>query len=215
MGFFSEFAKGLSIGYSEITGTFSSEFTSLINVFIFAILIALYSVFTWKFYRYISKKDLIGLNLQQYNRTTHPFFNKLVAALFYLIEYLIILPFLIFFWFAILALIILVLSEELTASQVIIISAAIVGAIRMLAYYEEDLSKDLAKIFPFTILVIFIINPSFFSLDRVLENLRAIPTFLGNIVLFLVLIVGVELILRVIDLILNLFKSEEEAEIEQ
>jgi len=195
---------------TSLSETLPVEYASLINVFIFAILIALYSVFTWKFYRYISKKDLINLNLQKYNTSEHPLANKFFAIILFMIEYIIILPFLIFFWFAILALIILVLSEELAAIQVIVLSAAIVAAVRMLSYYEEDLSKDLAKIFPFTILVIFIINPGFFSLERVLSNLGQIPGFLKSILLFLVLIIAVELILRIIDLVFNFFRSGHE-----
>ena len=212
MGFFREFINGLSTGYGELTGSFGTDYANLINVFIFAVLIALYSVFTWKFYKSLSKKDLIHLNLAQYNRTTHPIANKFFAAIFYLIEYLIILPFLIFFWFATLALIILVLSEELLASQIIIVSASIVAAVRILSYYQEDLAKELAKIFPFTILAIFIVNPSFFELGRVVSNLAEIPTFLKSILLFLILIVVVELLLRTIDTILRLFRDDDEEE---
>jgi len=212
MGFFAELVDGLSIGYGEITGGLGLDYANLVNVFIFAILIALYSVFTWKFYRSLSKKDLLNLNLAQYNKTSHPIANKFFATIFYLIEYVVILPFLIFFWFAILALIIIVLSDELLASQVIVVSAAIVTAVRILSYYEEDLSRDLAKIFPFTILTLFIINPTFFNLGRVIENLSQIPGFLKTIVLFLVLIIAVELLLRTIDLILRLFRDDEEEE---
>ena len=213
MGFISDIVNGLSIGYKELTGSFSYNFSSLLNIFIFAILIVIYSVVTWKFYKYLSKKDLIDLNLQQYNRTTHPFVNKLVAILFYLVEYIIILPFLIFFWFAILGLFILLLSEELAVSQIVVISASMVAAIRMVAYYEEDLAREIAKVFPFAILTIFIVNPSFFQLNRVLTKIGEIPNFLGSIILFLVLIVGIELILRITDTILNLFRSEAEAEV--
>lgn len=207
MGFFSEFVGGLSSGYHELTQSLPVEYSSLLNVFIFAILIALYSLFTWKFYRSLSKKDLLNLNLAQYNRTIHPFTNKFFAIILYLIEYIVILPFLIFFWFAVLSFIILILSEELMASQVIIVSAAMVGAIRILSYYEEDLSKDLAKIFPFTILAIFIVSPSFFSLERIISNLIEIPLFFKSIILFLALIIIIEIILRVIDMIINLFRS--------
>ncbi|MCH7568778.1 MAG: hypothetical protein IIA87_05130 [Nanoarchaeota archaeon] len=208
MGLLTEFKDGLITGYKDITQTVPTEYSSLINLFIFAILIALYAIFTWKFYRYLSKKDLIELNLQQYNRTTHPFLNKLFAMFLYLIEYIIILPFLIFFWFAVLALLILVLSEELVINQVIIVSAAIVAAIRMLAYYEEDLSKDLAKIFPFTVLVIFILSPGFFSLERIISNLSQIPTLLTSILYFLIFIIVLELILRTADTLINLARSD-------
>ena len=57
MTVFEEFVNGLSVGYNELTGSLSFQYSSLLNVFIFAILIAIYSVFTFKFYRYLSKKD--------------------------------------------------------------------------------------------------------------------------------------------------------------
>ena len=86
-------------------------------------------------------------------------------------------------------------------------SAALLGAIRLLAYYNEEVSMEIAKIFPLTILVIFILSPNFFSLDRVLTNLVKIPELITNILYFLILIVAIELILRVFNIIGNAMKS--------
>jgi hypothetical protein len=210
MSIISEFKEGLVLGYSEITGSLSPDLSPVINVFIFAILISLYCVFTWKFYNFLSKKDLIELNLNQYNKTLHPVLNKLVAVFFYVMEYMIILPFIIFFWFAILALLIMVLSEELSIKVVIMISAAIVASIRILAYYEVNLSKDLAKIFPFTALTIFLLTPGFFNLQRIFSNFEEIPSLLGNIVYFIIFIIAIEFILRMVDLFMSFWRSEEE-----
>lgn len=197
--------------YDSLISSLPAQYADMIIVFIFAALISFYAIFTWKFYRFLSKKDLIDINLSRYNTLTQPFFKKLLAAGLYLIEYIIVLPFLIFFWFGVLAILILVLSEELLINQVVIVAAAMVAAIRMLSYYEEDLSKDLAKMFPFTILAIFILSPGFFSLERVLTNLIEIPNFIGNILSFLVLIIGLELILRILDLLKNLLISEKDS----
>jgi hypothetical protein len=209
MGFYNEFIIGLGTTYNDLTGSLPITYLSLINVFIFAILIALYSVFTWKFYRFLSKKDLIELNLAKHNTSSHPGVKKFFAVIFYFIEYVIVLPFLIFFWFAVLALLILILSENQGINQVIVISAAMVAAIRILAYYTEDLSRDLAKIFPFTVLTIFLLNPEFFSLERILTNVTQVPQFLTNILYFLVLIIALELILRIIDVFMNLFRGDD------
>lgn len=195
-----DFLSGFVEGYSKLFMILPEEYFSLVNVFIFAVLISLYAVFTWKFYRLLSKKDILSLNLSQYNNVEHPLLNKLVAISLYLIEYIIIMPALIFFWFGILALIILLLSQSLEIGQVIIVSAAMVAAIRILAYYEEDLSKDMAKMFPFTILAIFILSPEFFSLQRVANNLTLIPELFIQIMYFLVLIVSIEFLLRILDL---------------
>lgn len=200
MGGIADFLSGFVDGYSDLFTVLPEEYFSLVNVFIFAVLISLYAVFTWKFYRLLSKKDIISLNLSQYNNVGHPLLKKLVAISLYLIEYIIIMPALIFFWFGILALIILLLSQSLEIGQVIIVSAAMVAAIRILAYYEEDLSKDMAKMFPFTILAIFILSPEFFSLERVANNLTLIPELFTKIMYFLVLIVVIEFLLRILDL---------------
>ncbi|RZD30538.1 hypothetical protein CXT76_02360 [Candidatus Parvarchaeota archaeon] len=205
MGVFQTFLNGIITGYESLTNSLPDKYASLLNVFIFAILISFYAIFTWKFYRYLSKKDLISLNLNRYNRTKHPFLNKFLAVIFYLVEYIIILPIWIFIWFAVLSLLILTLSETTQSlNSIIILSAAMVGAIRILSYYEEDLSKDLAKIFPFSLLTLFLLNPQFFSLDRVIRQLGMIPELFSEIIYFLILIISLELILRMIDLLINL-----------
>ena len=200
MGSVADFFEGFIIGYSDLFVVLPEEYFALINVFIFAVLISLYAVFTWKFYRLLSKKDILSLNLSQYNGVEHPLLKKLVAISLYMVEYIIIMPSLIFFWFGILALIILVLSESLDIGQVIIVSAAMVTAIRILAYYEEDLSKDMAKMFPFTILAIFILSPEFYSLGRITSNLSLIPELFNKIIYFLLLIISIEFLLRILDL---------------
>lgn len=198
-----------SDGYGTLQSTIPSQYSPVVSLLIFSILIAIYSIFTWKFYRYLSKKNLIKLNLAKYNTSRHPVFSKIFGVMLYFLQYIIILPFLIFFWFGVLALIILLLSEELTINQVIVVSAAIVAAIRILAYYEEDLSKDLAKMFPFTVLAIFILSPGFFSLERVITNLSQIPTLITNIFYFLAFIIILEVTLRILDLIATPFKADE------
>jgi len=215
MGGLTDFLEGFSRGYSELWGFLPREYFSLINVFIFAVMIALYAVFTWKFYRLLSKKDIISLNLSRYNRASHPLMKKILASTLYLIEYIIILPLLIFFWFGILALIILVLSEELEIGQVVIVSAAMIAAVRILSYYEEDLSRDLAKLFPFTILAIFVLSPGFFSLERVTSNLAMLPNLFTEVIYFLFLIVGIEFLLRIIDVSMRFSFSRKEKIIEE
>jgi hypothetical protein len=126
-----------------------------------------------------------------------------------MIEYIIIMPALIFFWFSILALIILILSENLGIGQVLMVSAAMVATIRILSYYEEDLSRDIAKIFPFTILAIFILNPRLFSIGRKTTNLALVPDLFVKIIYFLILIVAIELLLRVLDLGMRFMFSNE------
>ncbi len=203
-----EIKQGLLAGYNQLISFIPETYRPIVTLLIFALLISIYAIFTWHFYRNISKKDLISLNLKRYNHTTHPAVNKLFASLLNILEYVIILPFLIFFWFAILALIILILASEQSADQIIIVAAAVVAAVRILSYYSEDLAKDLAKMFPFTILTIFLLSPNFFSVDRILSFWTELPAF-TDILYYLIFIIILELILRVFDTFVNLAHSDE------
>lgn len=183
---------------------------NFISLFLIIILIFLYSLFVWKFYRFVATKNIFGLDLNKYNKSTDPFFTKVVAGIFYLIEYIIILPFAIFFWFSVFALFLIFLTEELEISTILIIAAAIIAAIRMASYYKEDLSKDLAKLIPFTLLAVSILTPGFFKIERILGQFTEIPSLFNNIVIYLIFIILLEIILRSFDFIFSLFGIEDE-----
>ena len=92
---------GILAFYNLLISALPSWMQTFVGLFLLVLLVVLYSVFVWKFYRFIATKNLFGFNLNQYNKSEHPFFSKLIAGILYLIEYIIILPFLIFFWFTI------------------------------------------------------------------------------------------------------------------
>ncbi len=205
-----EIKDAFANGYAQVLSLIPSNYSNLVNILVFSILISLYAIFTWNFYRNLSKKDLIGLDLAKYNKSNHPLISKIFACIFYILEYIILLPILIFFWFAVLALIIMIMSEGHSTQQVLTVTAAIVAAIRITSYYQEELSRDIAKLFPLTVLAISLLTPDFFSLDRILSFLNEIPTFFGSIIYFFVLIITIELILRIIDLAVGIFDNEGE-----
>ncbi|MCK5624235.1 hypothetical protein KAI04_00145 [Candidatus Pacearchaeota archaeon] len=183
---------------------------SFISFFLLAILILIYAIFIWKFYRWISTKNLLELNLNKYNKSQHPATSKMLAGIFYLLEYIIILPFLIFFWFLIFTIFLLVLTEGLPVGTLLIISATIIAAIRMTAYYNEDLSKDLAKLVPFTLLGVSIINPDFFNIGRIISQVSEIPQFITHIAFYLIFIVGLEIVLRIFEFAFSIFNLSDE-----
>jgi len=149
------------------------------------------------------------LDLNQYNTSEHPFLEKTIATFFYIIEYFLILPFLIFIWFSIFTLFLIFLTDNLELGALLLISAAILAAIRMTAYYHEDLSKDLAKLFPFTLLAISILNPNFFSIERILNQFKEIPAFFNEIIIYLVFIIFLETILRFVDFIFSFYRLDD------
>jgi hypothetical protein len=175
-------------------------------------IIVIYAVFVFYFYRFLAKKNIIELNLNQYNQYSNPILIKVFATLFYIIEYLILLPILTFFWFAILAVLTLILAKGLTINMVLLLSAALVAAVRITAYITEDLAKDLAKMLPFTLLAIAITTAEFFDIPAFLDRAYEIPNLLSSIPYYLLFIVAVELVLRIFDFLQEVLQPEETTE---
>lgn len=194
--------------YKDIFSTLSPPIATFLNFMILVLVIVAYSIFIWKFYRFVSKKNILGLDLNKYNKSNHPLFTKLFAGLLYLAEYIIILPIVIFIWFSVFTLFLLFLTE-LEIQTLLIISATIIAAIRMTSYYKENLSKDIAKLLPLTLLAVSLLDPSFFNVERILSNFSQIPQFFSNIFYYLFFIFLIEMILRLFDFIFSLFGIEE------
>jgi len=201
---------GITEAYNLFVASLPQWAQSFISFFLIALLILIYAVFIWKFYRWISTKNLLELNLNKYNKSQHPATAKMLAGFFYLLEYIVILPFLIFFWFLIFTFFLLVLTESLPVGTLLIISATIIAAIRMTAYYNEDLSKDLAKLIPFTLLGVSIINPNFFDVSRIISQISEVPQFVTHIVSYLIFIVALEIVLRIFDFAFSIFNLKDE-----
>lgn len=202
-----EFITGF---FENLMNFIPEEYRFLVSFGIYTIFIVLYSVFIWKFYKFLSSRDIIGLNLRQYNRSKHPALEKFFATLLYIIEYMVILPFLVLFWFAILSLFLILLSESESVMQILMISAAIITSIRITCYISQDLSKDIAKILPFTVLAMFIISADFFNLDKLIGRFSEIPQLMDHIFIFIVIIFVIEFVFRIIYSIVKLFQSSEE-----
>tara|TARA_Y100000310_G_scaffold262458_1_gene272145 strand:- start:2083 stop:2763 length:681 start_codon:yes stop_codon:yes gene_type:complete len=212
---FNNLGATLSEAYNIFISSLPLFFQNFINLLLIVLLVVAYSIFIWKLYRFISTKNIIELNLNQYNRTEHPLFAKLLAGGFYLLEYIIIMPFLIFFWFSIFTLFLIFLTENLEISSLLLISAVIISTIRMTSYYKEDLAKDLAKLIPFTLLAVSILNPKFFSIERIFNQFAELPNFFNEIFIYLIFIIILEMILRFFDFIFSLFELEKEKEVKE
>lgn len=184
--------------YNNLENYIPAKYRIFISLGFYIIFIAIYAIFIWKFYRFLAKRDIFKLDLNKYNNSTHPVFSKFFELVFFFIKFLVIFPIIIFFWFGTLSLFLLFLSKSQSIDQIILISAGIVGAIRLTAYISEDLSKDLAKMFPFTLLGIFLIDPNFFSVGDFIQKISQIPSFIQDVFLYLIFIFIAEIIMRLI-----------------
>ena len=109
----------------------------------------------------------------------------------------------------------MLLSKDQSVAQILLVAAAVVGAIRVTSYFNEDLSRDLAKIFPFTVLVIFLLSPNFLDFSTVIGKLLEIPSFLNNILFYLIFVISFEILIRFFYTIFFLFKHPMEQEMQE
>lgn len=183
------FTKGLDLGDAG---------DLLWPVSIYVLGMAAYAVFVFKFYRFVAARDIFRLDLAKYQGLSHRAARSVLHVVLYIFKYLIVFPVFAFFWFAVLTLILAFLSKAQTFSETLLIALATVSAIRVTSYYKEDLSRDLAKILPFAVLGVFLIDASFFSVSDSLETLKEARDYTENILYYLIFLIALEFVLRLL-----------------
>src|SRR3989344_3019231 len=134
--------------------------------------------------------------------------KKIFAVILYLIEYILIIPFFIILWSLILSVTLLLLIDS-NVGYVVLLTAALIASIRILAYYRGEISKDLAKLFPFFTLSVFLINAKNFDMERIISQVSQIPQLLNSIYIYMLFIFIVEIFLRFTDTSSKFLRSEE------
>ena len=157
-----------------------------------------YAVFIFKFYRFVASRDMFEMDLSKFEESRFHVIRVFLHMVMYLVKYIVVFPLFAIFWFTVLTLILAFLSKEQAFPQVLLTALATVSAIRVTAYYKEDLSRDLAKILPFAVLGIFIIDASFFQVSSSLNVLEQANGYRENILYYLGFLVGLEFALRML-----------------
>ena len=159
---------------------------------------ALYAVVVFKFYRFVASRDMFALKLYRYAESRYRWVRRVVHIVMYVAKYLVVFPAFAFFWFAVLTLILTFLSKDRPITDILLIALATVTTIRATAYYNEDLSRDIAKILPFAVLALFVIDASFFDVRDSLEVLQDANEAREIILYYLLFLVVVEFALRLL-----------------
>ncbi len=196
--------------YNHLFSTLPAWVQNFMNIVLLVVLVVIFCIFIWKIYTIISKKNLFELNLRQYNKASHPILEKFLNIVLYFVEYIIIFPFFVFFWFLAFTFFLILLTKGLDVPTVLMVSAIIIIAIRATAYYKEGLSRELAKLLPFTLLAVAMTEKGFFNFEEIFGRFSQLPLFFDSILGYLAIIILLEIILRVFDFIFSLFDLEEE-----
>ena len=210
---------GVMTSYNNFISLLPPIIQNFVSFFLLVLGIVVYSVLVWRFYKFISRKNPLGLDLKKYNKAESPFLTKLLTGGLYFLEYILILPFLIFIVFIVFTLLLMLLSQGANISQILIISATIIAAIRITAYYREALSQEIAKMLPLMFIAIVALNPNTFSQTQYIEGLfnlfNQIPDVIEKIGSYLLFIIFIEVILRLFDFIFSLFNLNEDENVKE
>ena len=143
---------------------------------LFIIGVAIYALFVWYFYRFISKRDLFPKIF--YRFSYHKKKDNIIKKIGFAAAYFFAFPVMIFVWFIVLAFFVFLIGEDMPFHVAIFVSMAIIGVVRILSYYREDAAKEVAKMIPYAILSFLLTsaavyaNPNFFTE----KSIQSIPT---------------------------------------
>jgi hypothetical protein len=162
------------------------------------IAIAVYSGFVFMFYRILAKKDLLTLDLSKYADDFGGKVKKYLRSMLFVVQYIVVVPILIAFWTLVLAVILTLLSDSSDHTRNALIATSVVGAVRILAYWTEDLSRDVAKMLPFAVLGVYLVSSTSVQWSAFQELLESLPELAKSFFSSLVLLAILETLLRIV-----------------
>ncbi len=170
------------------------------RLIVYTIGIALYAIVIWHFYRSLAKRDIFKLDLSKYEQydSDKKGIRKALSVLLYILKYGIAFPIYVFVWFSIFSLFLFLLSKTAIIDHIVFISVAVISAVRITSYYKEELSADLAKLLPLVLLGVFIVDPTFFSIELLYNRISEVSTLGLAIVGFLTFSILLEWTLRIL-----------------
>ena len=184
--------------------TLSEGYGLLSPILLYIAGMVVYALFIFKFYRFLARKNIFELELDKYNTLRFALFRKTLRAIIHFFKYVLFLPILVFFWFGGLTVLLVFLAKEQPIENILMLSITVVSSVRVTAYYTEELSRDLAKLLPFALLGVFIVDMSYFSFWNSINVLLKLPSLWKTLVYYLVFLIILELVLKLISHVIRL-----------
>ncbi|MDE2785698.1 MAG: hypothetical protein OXL37_03470 [Chloroflexota bacterium] len=170
----------------------------ILPVAIYVVAMAVYAIIIFKFYRFIAGRDIFSLDLSRNDTSGVPVLRDLLSLIGYVIKFILLFPAFAFLWFAALTVMLAFLSEDRALSTILILALATVSAIRVCAYYDEDLSRDLAKILPFAVLAIILIDSASLDIRASVNILQEVNEQWHTVFYYWLFLIALEVVLRII-----------------
>ena len=164
---------------------------------VFTVGVGIYAILIFNLYRFMSRRDVFNLDFSRFEESRHPLFSKTLHFIFYVAKYLLLFPLFAFAWFGVLVVMVAFLSKTKEVDDLLLIAMAVLASVRVTSYYTEDLSRDIAKMLPFALLGIFLIDLRYFDVDTSLALLDRVGAEWRSIFYYWLFIVVLEFVLRV------------------
>jgi hypothetical protein len=175
-----------------------------------------YLVLIYKFYSILARKHIIKFNLKKHARLGHSPLKKALRVILYAVQYLLLFPIIAFFGFVIMAVLICFMSKETPFQTIMLMSMGVVASVRVSAYYNEPLAKEVAKMLPLALLGIFVVDINYFSLEHTIELLSSAPAYWELGLYYLGFTIVLEFLLRIAHAIItSIWPDLQEAEDEE
>jgi hypothetical protein len=94
--------------------------------------------------------------------------------------------------------------------EIFFISISMISFVRIAAYYKEELATDIAEVIPITFLVIFLTDPTFFSIDIILARWEEFLSSFPGVLTYLLFTICLEWVLRIFYLLKHRSVKNEE-----
>lgn len=137
-----------------------SEDSEIVVFLVFVIGVAIYALFVWYFYRFISKRDFLPKFIYPISRGEKKSKVKIVE---YAAVYTGMFPVIIFVWFMVLSFFIFFISKQMPFEIALFVSMTVIAVVRILSYYREDAAKEVAKMIPYALLSFFLTTAVVFA----------------------------------------------------
>jgi hypothetical protein len=184
---------------------FDSFVAEVLPVFAAIVGIVIYSTFVFKFYRFLASKDLIDVDFSQYSEGFTGLLKRMVNGILVIVQYILFTPFLISFWTLILAIILTLLSGGDDLYWNVLVATSMVGSVRVISYFSEDLSRDVAKMLPFAVLGVFLVDSGSFNWGAVSTFWSQLDEFAVSFGSSMILVALLETTLRILDTLRQIF----------
>ena len=179
--------------------------------------VAIYAIFVFYFYRFISRREIIPA--WYLKKDTKEISN--LGLIGYIAAYTTLFPIILFVWFFVLGYFIFIVAQNMPLHLAFFISMAVIGVVRIISYFKEEASKEVAKMIPFAILSFFLTSTAIYTDPNFIEPeelLSGVTHFTQNPTLvlpYVAIVVIFEWIFRVIFMTKRKFLPVTESKLEE